>query len=918
MTSESTPFEIFISYSRRDNDVPPDAPPGAKGWVIALRDQILADHRDFSTEPLNIFLDTEEILDMDDWRFRILGALRHSKILLVCLSPNYFGSDYCLWEWEEYLRRQVHQLMGSDSIATIYFTEVPGSNEYANATWLNSLLRSNYTNLIKWFPLGAEALQRDEVRTPMAKLGESLWERVQRARRASGVPGNLRQQSPHFVGRKDELDGLHKHLATGAIGVVTVIHGVGGQGKTELAVAYAHRNADLFPVGLWVLGAEGKKELLPLIAELADAPEFGYRPTDAERKEPVLLGRAVLEELRRRASAARERDPDRGAAVLLLLDNVSEPVLLALTQLTTFPRANWLRIVATTRLGPDQLRVSDKSLAFVAVDSLPEDDSLALMREHQSGQLFRPDAEEAAAREIVRELGGFTLAVEQVAVHLGLHPEISPSAFLSGLLRKGLSSVDHLGKRDDVQARILHQEKQLNVILQDTLSLLDAPAKTALEFAALLPPDNVPWPWLKGLVTEIHPELAKFDSDEPDPWMNTRRRLEGQRLLTPGDHPEVARLHRMVGAYLDAQLKTEGRHAQLLQRLKAVLSDRAKVLGKMGCRDGRRSWELNPLTEAALLLSNQAPELDEDLASVASLAGGIEFLVGRLGRAKELLFIALKQREAIFETNRDSVAAARKLLLSLRGMVEFHVAIGDHKQAASFLQSAAGCVTVLCQLSPNSVETLEDECTFQRQLAENYFQRQQGGDLERAIECWEKAAKIVDDLIHKRLDSVEAQIFIFWAAYDIAESRSRVYPVLLERGDSNLAARYIKRALSQANGLDELAKALNELVPENAVMAWTRTAAVKELLGRCYYLSGDAGRAIEVLRQAKDIGERFRENNPDSTMAAHCLGQSLRGLELSYSMRAESGDSEKSKKYAGMAEEIEKELREKDPDAHPQ
>ena len=58
---------------------------------------------------------------MDDWQHRILGALRHSKILLVCLSPDYFRSPYCRWEWDEYLRRQVHQLMGAESVALHVF-----------------------------------------------------------------------------------------------------------------------------------------------------------------------------------------------------------------------------------------------------------------------------------------------------------------------------------------------------------------------------------------------------------------------------------------------------------------------------------------------------------------------------------------------------------------------------------------------------------------------------------------------------------------------------------------------------------------------------------------------------------------------------------------------------------------------------
>lgn len=81
-------YEIFISYSRADNQ----AEPGEVGWVTALRDQIIAEHQSLSTDPLRVFLDTDDIRDMDDWRGRILGALRESKILLVCLSPNYHAT----------------------------------------------------------------------------------------------------------------------------------------------------------------------------------------------------------------------------------------------------------------------------------------------------------------------------------------------------------------------------------------------------------------------------------------------------------------------------------------------------------------------------------------------------------------------------------------------------------------------------------------------------------------------------------------------------------------------------------------------------------------------------------------------------------------------------------------------------------
>ncbi len=91
----------------------------------------------------------------------------------------------------------------------------------------------------------------------MAALGQSLWERIDRARRAEKAPGNLRRQTPYFVGRREELRHLHEQLATGAVGLVTAVHGLGGQGKTELAVTYGHAYAHDYPAGLWLLSAEG-------------------------------------------------------------------------------------------------------------------------------------------------------------------------------------------------------------------------------------------------------------------------------------------------------------------------------------------------------------------------------------------------------------------------------------------------------------------------------------------------------------------------------------------------------------------------------------------------------------------------------------------------------------------------------------
>lgn len=566
-TSQDTAFDVFISYARKDN---------TSGWVDALHHDILADHRKNFSRPLRVFFDKHDIKDLDDWRHTILGALRSSKILLVCLSPNYFASGPCQWEFEEYIKRQIHQLIGSDSIAQIYFITVEGSDEQCIAAeWQKLLLRHNYTDVRPWFAHGPEALRLEEVRQRMAALGVSLWERLQRAQRAESAPGNLRWQNPHFLGRTKELRHLHESLGKGVIGVVTAVQGLGGMGKTELAVAYAHGFADCYPGGLWSLQAEGKKELLPLIGELAWERALDFTPTEAEKNDPALLGRGVLEHLKIRAAAVKDTDPDRGAACLILLDNVSEPDLLSPAQLATLPggsSAHWLRIVATTRL---DIRAQKDRLDTLAIDALDEATALQLIEDHQPYRdaakrivldpaqavpkgvpNFASDTEREAARQIVQALGGFTLAIEQVAIFLGIHPEISPSGFLQQLQDKGLPLADTVVTHDDgaVAAQMLTQSKQLGLILDATLEKLSAPARTALRFAALLPTDTVPWPWLRSLTEAEHPELAQKDALGADPWLNVQRRLLGLRLLTSGDRPEYARLHRLVGAHIGNML----------------------------------------------------------------------------------------------------------------------------------------------------------------------------------------------------------------------------------------------------------------------------------------------------------------------------------------------------------------------------
>jgi len=82
------PYDLFISYSRRDNE---------SGQVAALASEIMTAFRTFAGREGSVFLDTHEIQGMDDWRQKIQRSLRESHLFLAVLSPSYLASRYCRW-----------------------------------------------------------------------------------------------------------------------------------------------------------------------------------------------------------------------------------------------------------------------------------------------------------------------------------------------------------------------------------------------------------------------------------------------------------------------------------------------------------------------------------------------------------------------------------------------------------------------------------------------------------------------------------------------------------------------------------------------------------------------------------------------------------------------------------------------------
>ena len=433
------PYDLFISYSRRDNE---------QGRITQLVERIKTDFAPFAKRELVPFFDQDEIHGMSDWRQRILQGLRESRLLLACLSPAYLKSEYCEWEFVEYLKYEIGHLHGFNGVAPIYFVEVPGWDskdfEQQCAAWVAELRKRQHFDLRPWHDQGEEALREAAVQERMGKLNRQIVQTITRGERAEKSLGNVDAHNPHFIGRTANLRMLRENFVTpGHIGGVTAVNGVGGLGKTALAIEYAHAFADEYGGGRWQVRCAGKDDLRLALAELATP--IGFEFTDDERKNADLQFERTRRELKKLADA---RAPHR---CLLLLDNVDQPGLLDPAQVARLNGGDWLHVIATTRLGENELHGAHRDRSFLAIDELPPDDALALIESYQPDGRFGgracPEpverAERDAAREIVRLLGCFTLAVESAAVYLGQFAnDVTCAAFLARLKKEGLEGLD--------------------------------------------------------------------------------------------------------------------------------------------------------------------------------------------------------------------------------------------------------------------------------------------------------------------------------------------------------------------------------------------------------------------------------------------------------------------------------------------
>jgi tetratricopeptide (TPR) repeat protein len=839
---DSLEYDVFLSYARADD---------VDGWVSGLRDAVYDDFREFSSEPFRIFFDTSEIRGRQDWELRLRQGLRSSRVLLVCLSPSYLRSAYCRWEWEEFARLAARRIGGGDPVTGVYFVELGGDEDYEAQVvlWRHEVERVQLQQLQPWFPVGVKALQDAEVRRRVKALGQGVHEQVAQARRARAAPGNLRRHNPSFVGRAAELRALRHQLTGGAVGVVTAVHGIGGMGKTELAVTYAHAYAHTYQGGTWQVDADGATDVLQAISALALSPELGLEVREEHLQDRRWLGRRVLARLGELTEAARERDAG-SAACLVLLDNVSEPELLAESQLAVLPDQPWFHLAVTTRLGLGDLGQAGTraSVAMIEVGRLAVQDAVALIREHQPARdparlhsEFSSPTEQDAARQVVDLLDGYTLAVEQAAVYLG-SSGVAPSQLLAVLRAHGTTVLDDVGGSADVAGAMLHKEKIAGVIVDQTLARLPQRARAALALACLLPPDTIPWQWLQELTDTRgdpadSPRVGLPGLSVDGDWASTRRVLEGRRLLTLADDPRLARLHRVLGEHLRTRLADPETHDRLDAHLKQVSHELADAA----------TPDTALLAATVTTITGRLTDGRHDLADTGCrLIDPVQQRLD-LATAHTLATATLTAYEHHAAADPDNPEHQHDLALGLQKVGEVLTVRGDTRAALEHCTRALHIRERFAAADPENTRYQRDVSISLERVGDMLDVR---GDTDTAVEHYTRALHIAEQLAAADPDNTEYQ-------RGVAVSLHRVGGMLGARGDAAGALEHYTRSL-------HIFERLAAADPDHARYQHN-LAFMLDQVGGMLEARGDADGALEHYTRFLHIAERLAAADPDNT-----------------------------------------------------
>lgn len=386
-------FTVFISYARSDNE----SSEPSKRWLNRLLEYL---QPLVIQDRISVWSDTE-IEAGEQWEKSLKAQLLNANAAVLLISPAFLGSKYIRNnELPALLMRAMHK--GTTVLPIIlrhspfaestfkYPNPVEGPNELSLSIFqsfnpptkpLNSMTEHEQDAVLLSVAQRILELAHTETTTSSPIVGGTVWM----------VP-----LSPNrfFTGRTQVFDDLHQELTARS---KAAISGMGGIGKTQTALEYAHRHRGEYKTILWSK-ADSEDSLRSDIGVLADNLNLLVQD-DTDRENAVLVLKRWL---------------DVHSGWLLILDNADE-----LGLVSDLLQREWAgHILLTTRshatgsIGRVELRIMD-----------PEEGALFLLRRAKLIGLgdtlgAASEADRELATKINSEVGGLPLALDQAGAFI--------------------------------------------------------------------------------------------------------------------------------------------------------------------------------------------------------------------------------------------------------------------------------------------------------------------------------------------------------------------------------------------------------------------------------------------------------------------------------------------------------------------
>jgi tetratricopeptide (TPR) repeat protein len=488
------------------------------------------------------------------------------------------------------------------------------------------------------------------------------------------VWGRIPERNKNFTGRTEILEQLHRALASDITAVVataaagsspTALQGMGGVGKTQVAIEYAWRYRHEYDLVWWI---PADQSVLVRSSLAALAPRLGLAAPTATGIEDAAA--AVLEALRRGQPYKRW---------LLIFDNADQPEDIN----SIIPR------------GPGHVLITSRNHRWQGVfDTVPIDvfdraESIAFINKRAPKGVNADEADMLA-----RELGDLPLALEQAAALLA---------------ETGMSAEQYMRLLHEHATQLLAEGKppEYPVSMTAAWSLSVSQLKEKLPEAvellrccAFFGPEPIP--------RDVFVPLAEHEQDRlPDAEGHLQVALDPRLGSLLDDPILLSTAIRELGRYALARIDSASRTIQIHRLVQALLRDE---LGK--------SDQLQMRHAVHLLLANAAPEMPDippnwsrygDLLAHADPSHAVEcpnpevrrfcldivrylFTSGDARAARTFVTKVIEEWEKRFagEHRRYVLEAYRHLGIALRELGEYRAAFDLNQRTLNEMQIVLG------------------------------------------------------------------------------------------------------------------------------------------------------------------------------------------------------------------------------------